>query len=130
MYISNFEKELLDSSSDYYYFCGFDSYEIKYINKALCKYMSLDINECIGKKCHNILYGLSSPCGWCLNPELKFDNLKISSVETKCRLLDNQFMCSVFTVTSNEDEEIHVTRFLPNKSLNECFTSNMNSTII
>lgn len=130
MYFSSLEKDFLDNSSDYYYFCSFDTYEIKHLNQTLCDYMGLTLNECIGKKCHNVLYGLSSPCGWCYNSDLKLDNLKISSIETKCRLLNNYFMCSIFTITSDEDEEIHVTRFLPNKSIVECFNDNMNSTII
>lgn len=128
MYFSMFERELLDSSPDYYYFCGLESYELKHMNKALADFMKIQLEDSIGKKCYEVFYGLKKPCGWCLNAELKFDSLQIASIETKYKLRDQTFFCSIFTVTNyeaEEPEEIHVTRYLPNKSLDECFVTNM-----
>lgn len=126
MYFTDFEKELLDNSHDYYYFCGLDSYEIKHMNKPLCDFLSLNVNDIIGKKCYEVIYGLKKPCGWCLNVELGFDSLKIASIETQYNLGNETFFCSIFSIIDYENnEDIHVTRYLPNKSLDECFTSNM-----
>lgn len=122
MYYSDFEKEILDMSMDMYYFCGFENYEIKYINKVLCHFLEIDINGCIGKKCYEVIYKQERPCHWCLNAELQYESMKISSIETTYTLNKEQFQCSIFTV-NQDDEEIHVTRFFPNK--NDCYTSHV-----
>lgn len=128
MYFSVFERELLDSSPDYYYFCGLESFELKHMNKALCDYMNMELEFVVGKKCYEVIYGLKRQCGWCLNAELKLDSMQIASIETKYKLRDKTFFCSIFTIADyqNQDpEEIHVTRFLPDKTLNDCFSNNM-----
>ncbi|MFV0422901.1 ATP-binding protein [Oleidesulfovibrio sp.] len=54
---------LFDSVNEYVYIADMDTHELLYVNKTL----ENDIGEVKGKKCFEVLQGLSEPCSFCTN---------------------------------------------------------------
>lgn len=108
-----FEHMLLDSSNDFYYFCGLDDYNIKFINQSLCDFLDVTLEDCIDKKCYEVIYDRDTPCLFCVNEELRYDTINIKSIETTYRLRDKKFKCSIGILTT-DDGDTHMTRFIVN----------------
>lgn len=108
-----FEQMLLESSNDLYYFCNLDDYKIQFINKALCNYLDITLEECVGKNCYEIIYNRDAPCLFCVNQELQYDTINIKSIETTYKLKDRKFKCSI-GILDTQGVPIHMTRYIVN----------------
>lgn len=106
-----FEQMILDSSNDFYYFCGLDDYNIQFINQALCDYLDIELDDCVGKKCYNIIYDRTAPCLFCVNEELRYDTMNIKSIETTYKLKDSKFKCAI-AIIENDMGKTHMTRYI------------------
>lgn len=106
-----FEQMLLDSSNDFYYFCNLETYELDFMNKSLCDYLDVNVEECLGKKCYEIIYKRETPCLFCVNEELNYDTLNIKSIETTYKLRERPFKCSI-AILINDGIKTHMTRYI------------------
>lgn len=117
-----FEQMLLESSSDFYYFCDFNDYSIEFINKPLCEFLDINLDECIGKKCYQVIYNRDTPCLFCVNEELSYDTINIKSIETTYKLRHKKFKCSI-GVINHHGKQTHMTRFIVNDNSNLDFVT-------
>ena len=60
---------LLDEFSDAVYVCYAENYDLIYVNKQACKICGKEKKDCIGNKCHKVLFGRDKPCEFCIKDD-------------------------------------------------------------
>lgn len=100
---------------DYYYvFSDAKTNELLFLNKAICNFLDLKLDNCIGQKCHKVLYNRDDICPNCVNEELI--NSKFTSMESVTPLNNLNINCNISIVTI-ENRLVRVTK-LPINSNN------------
>lgn len=56
------------------YITNFNTYELTYVNEALLKRLNLNYDDCIGKKCYEVINKSNSPCDICSHDKLLYKN--------------------------------------------------------
>lgn len=104
-------ENIFESMSDMVYFNSKD-YEIKRINKAVCKRLGLPPEEILGKKCFELFHGQNEPYHKC--PHHKTVNTKLAYIEEiEEPVLGGTFLTSsspIFDLTGEFIGSVHVVR--------------------
>lgn len=110
---------------DYYYvFSDAKTNELLFLNQAICNFLHLKLDNCIGKKCHKILYDRDDICPNCVNEELI--NSKFTSMESVIPLKNLNINCNISLVNIN-DKLIRITKLPINpKNINQVSSVNDN----
>ena len=64
--------QLLDELEEIVYVSDPDTYEIYYANRPLYAELGCTLEECVGKKCYEVIQGRSEPCPYCSRDNLDF----------------------------------------------------------
>jgi signal transduction histidine kinase/ActR/RegA family two-component response regulator len=67
---TEFFSNVLDDTATIVLIIERNSYEILYANKTAQEYYHIDTSKTYGKKCYECLNGRTSPCPWCVLPQL------------------------------------------------------------
>lgn len=97
---SDFEQYLNGDNENYFLLCDNDTYDIAYINEAMCDFLEVTLENSIAKKCYNVLYDRVAPCPYCVAPELTEGNFK--SIDVNYPLKGFEFNCNVSLVEHNK----------------------------
>lgn len=123
----DFEQFLLENNStDYYMFCDNDSYDLVYMNEAMCSKLNVKLEDCVNKKCFSVLYNRDTPCPFCVAPELNQGVYK--SVDVAYPLNGVDINCNV-SLTNYKDSTIRVNRYI-NENTKENDFSNPKDNIL
>lgn len=68
---SEFSKIILDKFDGIAYIVDIDTYDFVYINKHFRELLNITDDSYFEKKCYQVLQGLSEPCDFCINSQLK-----------------------------------------------------------
>lgn len=68
---TEFFSTILDDSANIVLVIERNTYELLYANESAIKYYQININKKYGQKCYACLNHRTSPCPWCVLPELK-----------------------------------------------------------
>lgn len=107
--IIDFATLLVDDSKNYYFLTDAKTGEILYINQAMCDYLNVQANDCLGKKCYDVLYDLKFPYDFCINDDLLTGRIK--TVETNAPLNGFNFDCKI-SVYKHNSRLIHISKYL------------------
>ncbi|MEO0227887.1 MAG: PAS domain S-box protein [candidate division WOR-3 bacterium] len=66
---------IFDSIDEVIYVTDPESYEILYVNAALCKSLKKSKSSIIGRKCYRVFQGMTEPCPFCSNEQIFGKNL-------------------------------------------------------
>lgn len=64
---------LMDAYSSNIYISYMDTYELLYLNKESCRTLKSSSDELLGRKCYEVIQGRNSPCDFCTNSRLTYD---------------------------------------------------------
>lgn len=103
------------NNKDYFMFCDNDTYEVVYLNEAICKHLDINLENSINKKCYNVIYGRETPCPYCVSHEL--NQGIFNSVDVKYPLKGEKYDCCVSLIQYN-GKTIRVNRYF-NDNLNK-----------
>jgi diguanylate cyclase (GGDEF)-like protein len=68
---NEFSKIILDKFDGIAYIVDIDTYDFVYINKHFRELLNITDDSYLEKKCYQVLQGLSEPCDFCINSQLK-----------------------------------------------------------
>ncbi len=106
----DFEQYLLDNNNDdFYMFCDNDTYDVVYLNQAMCNHLNIELERAISNKCYSVLYDRNAPCPYCVAPELNQGIFK--SVEVTYPLKEERIDCCV-SLMQYKDQTIRVNRYI------------------
>lgn len=82
-----------DDLDFYYVFADAKTFDILFLNNAVCSFLNLKLEDCIGRKCHEIIYNRNEVCPFCVNEELissKFNSMEIvqplNKIDINCHI--------------------------------------------
>lgn len=88
---------------DYYYvFSDAKTYELLFLNSAICTFLDVKLEDCVGKKCYEVIYGKTEICPFCVNNELLNSNFKTIEIIKPLKNID--FNCSISII--NKDQKL------------------------
>lgn len=64
---------ILSESVANVYISDMDTYELLYLNKKLCDTLQTSKDQLLGKKCYEVIQGRTSPCPFCTNEQLLYN---------------------------------------------------------
>lgn len=104
---------------DYYYvFADARTYELLFLNNAICSFLNVKLQDCIGRKCYEIIYNRDDICPYCVNEELitsKFNSMEIiqplKNIQLNCNIsmisIDNRLVrVSKLPINSRKTNQI------------------------
>lgn len=113
-----FYKHMSYDEFDYYFvFSDVQTYEILFLNDAMCSFLNVSPADCIGKKCYNVIYNKNKVCSFCVNGE--FSNNIFDSIEVIQSVKQIDLTCHI-SLFKHEDRTIRMTKIQINpKSANK-----------
>lgn len=119
---SDFEQYLFGDKDNYYLFCDNDTNDIVYINQTMCDYLDVKLEDCVAKKCYNVLYGRQSPCPYCVSSDLAEGKFK--SIDVNYPLKGIECNCCV-SLIEYKDKTLRVSKYYKDDAdINNLVTSN------
>lgn len=98
---------------DYYYvFSNAETYELLFLNNQICNFLDIKLEECIGKKCYEVIYNKNEVCPFCVNNELL--NSNFSSIEIVKPLKNLDFNCNI-SMVNMDNKPVRVSKLDINK---------------
>lgn len=64
---------MLDEYAGNVYISDMENYELLYLNKVSCESLGHTYEEVIGKKCYEVIQGRATPCPFCTNDRITYD---------------------------------------------------------
>ena len=81
---------MLDEYVGNVYISDMENYDLLYLNKTSCESLGHTYDEVIGKKCYEVIQGRTSPCPFCTNDRITYDEFYEWSFYNK--FLDRTFI--------------------------------------
>lgn len=96
-----------DEFDFYYIFADAKTYEVLFLNQPLCNFLRVKFNNCIGKKCYEMLYNRNDICPTCVNEELITSDFKC--MESVINLNKIDINCNI-TIMEIDGKLVRVTK--------------------
>lgn len=107
--IIDFATLLIDDAQNYYFFTDAKTHEILYINDSMCDYLNISLNDCLNKKCHDILDDLKYPYDYGINDDLLAGRIKAIDIIAPLKGFD--YDCKVSVINHNS-KLIHISKYI------------------
>lgn len=111
MKLTDIESLLLQNCESSFYFASTSDYKIEYINPTLADILGKKPEDCVGKKCHEIIYRSSTPCRDCISKRAvssKYFNFTTNRIIKKY-----EYKC-INTVIASERGTINIGKIIDN----------------
>lgn len=124
MKLTEIESLLLQHCESSYYFSNTQDYKIEYINPSLADILGKTLEDCIGKKCYELIYRSSQPCRDCISKQATVS--KFFNYTTARSIKKYEYKC-INTVISNERGSVNVGKIIDKtdyyQTLDRCIQS-------